>query len=167
MSSTNSDDTIDSCVDPDRSPDPTADALAALVAASIAAVDGATGAVIVAAVEGRDGAGVDVSVSSDDRARALAAAERDGADGPSTAARAAGEINRISSAAVPGPWPEFRAACIEHDIMSTASFPLVVDGTVRGCLTLYSDDHHAFDAPAIRTGRQLAAHAAALVGAAD
>src|SRR4051794_10057737 len=87
----------------------------------------------------------------------------DAGDGPSLDAFRTGEIFRITSTPEAGRWPAFRKACAHHGIMSTASFPMVIDGVRHGALNLYSQDHHAFGAPEIRIGRSFAVQAGVVI----
>src|SRR5687768_15864556 len=86
-------------------------------------------------------------------------AQYDSGNGPCLDSFRTGEINRIDSTADDGPWPEFRAACLEHGIMSTASFPMLIDDVRHGALNLYSKQQAAFGAEQIAIGRQFAAQA--------
>jgi GAF domain-containing protein len=74
-----------------------------------------------------------------------------------------GEIFRIDSTAEDGAWPEFRATCLEHGILSTASFPLLIDDVIHGALNLYSRQKAAFGAEQIALGRQFAAQAGIVI----
>jgi GAF domain-containing protein len=80
-------------------------------------------------------------------------------DGPCLDAFRTGEIYRISSTAEEGRWPAFRAACRAHGIVSTASFPIVIDDVRHGALNLYATTPDAFDGDAIHHGRVFAAQA--------
>ena len=141
--------------------------LCELLHRTIATIDGAVHAGIVVGFSSPDvDREVRAFVNGDDVVRDLATAEYRSDDGPSLSARERGEIVRISSTVDDGPWPEFRAACAEHQIMSTASFPMSIDDVTSAALTVYSDDYHAFDVGAIRAGRLLAAEAAAIIAAA-
>jgi len=90
-------------------------------------------------------------------------AQYDVDDGPCLEALRKGEIFRIGSMLNDGPWPAFRQACRKYGIMSTASFPMVIDGTVHGALNVYSRDYHAFGAEEIRLCRSFAAQAAMVI----
>ena len=90
-------------------------------------------------------------------------AQYDSGNGPCLDSFRTGEINRIDSTADDGPWPEFRAACLEHGIMSTASFPMLIDDVRHGALNLYSKQQAAFGAEQIAIGRQFAAQAGIVI----
>src|SRR5688572_28685984 len=53
-------------------------------------------------------------------------------------------VTRIDSTLADGPWPEFRAAAAEHGILSTLSFPLIVDKQGVGAMNLYSRREQGF-----------------------
>ena len=69
----------------------------------------------------------------------------------------------VDSTAQPGRWPEFSAACREHGIISTASFPIVIDDARQGALNVYSKAEAAFGSHEIITGRQFAAQAGVVI----
>lgn len=87
----------------------------------------------------------------------------DSGRGPCLEAFRTGEIMRLESTVGDGPWPEFQAACVEHGIMSTASFPIVVDDVSHGAMNLYSKQEAAFGAEEIVRGREFAAHAGVVI----
>jgi GAF domain-containing protein len=80
-------------------------------------------------------------------------------DGPTVQAVLNRRISRIASTARQAEWPTFRRACQKRGIMSVASFPIEVEGEVRGALNLYSADHHAFGQEETRAGRAFAQQA--------
>jgi GAF domain-containing protein len=90
-------------------------------------------------------------------------AQYDTGEGPCLDAFRTGEIHRVTSTEADGPWPAFRAACRAHGIMSTASFPMLIDDVRHGALNIYSTDTDAFGADEIRTGRSFAAQAGVVV----
>jgi len=90
-------------------------------------------------------------------------AQYDARSGPCLDSFRTGEILRIDSTAEDGPWPEFRAAALAHGILSTASFPIVVDEARHGALNLYSKNPSAFGADQIRLGRAFAAQAGVVI----
>jgi len=102
---------------------------------------------------------VRTGVFTNDDAREIDRTQYESGEGPCLDAFRTGEIYRITSTTEAGRWPEFRKACVRHGIMSTASFPIVIDGVRHGALNLYSQKHHAFGAAEIRVGRSFAAQA--------
>jgi GAF domain-containing protein len=90
-------------------------------------------------------------------------AQYDTGSGPCLDSFRTGEICRIDSTAEDGTWPEFSAACLEHGIMSTASFPMLIDDISHGALNLYSRQEAAFGAEQIALGRQFAAQAGIVI----
>ena len=90
-------------------------------------------------------------------------AQYDTGEGPCLDAFRTGEIHRVTSTEADGPWPAFRAACRAHGIMSTASFPMLIDDVRHGALNIYSTDSDAFGVDEIRTGRSFAAQAGVVV----
>ena len=90
-------------------------------------------------------------------------AQYDTGEGPCLDAFRTGEIHRVTSTEADGPWPAFRAACRAHGIMSTASFPMLIDDVRHGALNIYSTDSDAFGADEIRTGRSFVAQAGVVV----
>jgi len=84
-------------------------------------------------------------------------------DGPCLDALRKGEIFRINSMLNDGPWPAFRQACRKYGIMTAASFPMLIDGTVHGALNMYSQDYHAFGAQDIRQCRSFATQAGTVI----
>jgi GAF domain-containing protein len=80
--------------------------------------------------------------------------------GPCLEAFRRGEIVRLESAREDNPWPEFAAACVEHGILSTVSFPLTVDTTTNGAMNLYSARERAFPPDQVELGGLFAAQAA-------
>jgi GAF domain-containing protein len=90
-------------------------------------------------------------------------AQYDTGEGPCLDAFRTGEIHRITSTEADGPWPAFRAACRAHGIMSTASFPMLIDDVRHGALNIYSTGTDAFGAEEIRMGRSFAAQAGVVV----
>jgi GAF domain-containing protein len=90
-------------------------------------------------------------------------AQYDADTGPCLDAFRTGEIFRIDSTPNDFRWPEFSAACVDHGILSTASFPMVFDDVRRGAMNLYSKQEAAFGAEQIATGREFAAQAGVVI----
>ncbi len=90
-------------------------------------------------------------------------AQYDVGSGPCLDAFRIGEIMRIDSTSHDRRWPEFSAACEDHGIQSTASFPMIIDDVRHGAMNLYSREENAFGSEQIATGRQFAAQAAIVI----
>ena len=102
-------------------------------------------------------------VFTDPEAPEIDRAQYETGEGPCLDAFRTGEIHRVISTEADGPWPAFRAACRAHGIMSTASFPMLIDDVRHGAFNIYSTDTDAFGADEIRTGRSFAAQAGVVV----
>jgi len=107
--------------------------------------------------------GIHTGVFTHPHAPEVDQAQYDADDGPCLEAFRKGEIFRIGSMVNDGPWPAFRQACRKYGIMSTASFPMLIDGVVHGALNVYSHDYHAFGADEIRLCRSFAAQAGVVI----
>jgi GAF domain-containing protein len=90
-------------------------------------------------------------------------AQYDADSGPCLDAFRTGDILRIDSTADDNRWPQFSAACAEHGILSTASFPMLIDDVRHGALNLYSKQKAAFGSDEIVSGRQFAAQAGVVI----
>ena len=90
-------------------------------------------------------------------------AQYDVGNGPCLDSFRTGEIVRLESTADEDRWPEFSQACLEHGIMSTISFPMVIDDVPHGALNLYSKQEAAFGSEQIATGRHFAAQAGVVI----
>ena len=106
---------------------------------------------------------VRTGVFTDDIVREIDQAQYESGRGPCLDSWRTGEINRIDSTADDGPWPEFRAACLAHGILSTASFPMLIDDTRHGAMNLYSRQRAAFGSGEVALGRQFAAQAGVVI----
>lgn len=102
-------------------------------------------------------------VFTDVEAPEIDRAQYETGEGPCLDAFRTGEIHRVIATDGDGPWPAFRAACLERGIMSTASFPMLIDDVRHGALNMYSTSTDAFGADEIRTGRSFAAQAGVVV----
>jgi len=87
----------------------------------------------------------------------------DAGDGPCLDAFRSGKVTVVRSTSAPGPYPDFRAACVNHGIASVISLPMSVDGQHVGALNLYSEGQDAFSESDIELGSNFATHAAILV----
>jgi GAF domain-containing protein len=90
-------------------------------------------------------------------------AQYDAGSGPCLDAFRTGEIFRIDSTSHDQRWPEFSAACVDHGIQSTASFPMMIDDVRHGAMNLYSREEAAFGAEQIVIGRHFAAQAGVVI----
>ena len=106
------------------------------------------------------GGRVETAVFTDPEAREIDRAQYDTGDGPCLDAFRNREIYRIDSTRHDDRWPAFSRSCREHNILSTLSVPLTVEGDTSGALNLYSKDEHGFDPAAVETARLFAAQAA-------
>ena len=102
-------------------------------------------------------------VFTDPEAPEIDRAQYETGEGPCLEAFRTGEIHRVISTEADGPWPAFRAACRARGIMSTASFPMLIDDVRHGALNMYSTETDAFGADEIRTGRSFAAQAGVVI----
>jgi GAF domain-containing protein len=102
---------------------------------------------------------VRTGVFTDPTAPQVDQAQYDTGEGPCLDAFRTGEIYRITSTADEGRWPAFRAACRDHGIASTASFPIEIDDVRHGALNLYATTPDAFAGDEIHLGRSFAAQA--------
>jgi GAF domain-containing protein len=102
-------------------------------------------------------------VFTDPEAPEIDKAQYESGSGPCLDAFRTGEIFRIESTVADGPWPEFRRACLQHGIMSTASFPMLIDDVRHGALNMYSRQESAFGSAELVAGRQFAAQAGVVV----
>jgi GAF domain-containing protein len=68
-------------------------------------------------------------------------------------------IVRIESTEDDDRWPEFCQGAVNEGVLSTLSFPLIVQGDGLGALNLYSDRRNGFDDIDERTGTVFALHA--------
>jgi GAF domain-containing protein len=80
--------------------------------------------------------------------------------GPCVQALESGQVTEIASTCEPGRFEEFRAAAAAHGVLSTLSFPLLVDQRPVGALNLYSRRERAFGDAERSDGAVFAAHAA-------
>jgi GAF domain-containing protein len=110
-------------------------------------------------IDGEIGTGVFTDAKSPE----IDQAQYESGSGPCLDAFRTGEIFRIDSTAVDGPWPEFRRACLQHGIMSTASFPMLIDDVRHGALNMYSRQESAFGSAELVAGRQFAAQAGVVI----
>jgi GAF domain-containing protein len=106
---------------------------------------------------------IDTGVFTDPEAREIDKAQYESGSGPCLDAFRTGEILRIESTAVDGPWPEFRRACLQRGIMSTASFPMLIDDVRHGALNMYSRHESAFGSAELVAGRHFAAQAGVVI----
>jgi GAF domain-containing protein len=102
-------------------------------------------------------------VFTDPSAPEIDQAQYDSGSGPCLDSFRTGEIYRIDSTADDGPWPEFRMACNARGIMSTVSFPMIIDDVRHGALNLYSKKEAAFGSDQLVLGRQFAAQAGVVI----
>jgi GAF domain-containing protein len=102
---------------------------------------------------------VETGVFTDPTSPEIDRAQYDTGEGPCLDAFRTGEIYRIASTVDDGPWPAFRAACRQHGIASTASFPIEIDNVRHGALNLYATTVDAFTSDEIHLGRSFAAQA--------
>jgi len=65
-------------------------------------------------------------------------------EGPCVEALESGLVTEITSTLAPGRFQDFRAAAAAHGVLSTLSFPLLVDKHAVGALNLYARREHAF-----------------------
>jgi GAF domain-containing protein len=123
---------------------------------TLEAVPAADLAGITMIVEGRER----TAVFTDDTAPEIDQAQYDAGTGPCLEAFHEARVTEIPSTLEPGPWTDFRAAAREHGILSTMSFPLLVDKDAVGALNLYSRRERAFSDEDRRNGVVFAAQAA-------
>ena len=84
-------------------------------------------------------------------------------DGPCLAAARTGEVQTIASTRDDGPWPRFRVACGRHGVLSTAAFPMTVDGLRLGALNLYAQQPQSFDGSQLAAGVKMALQAGLVI----
>jgi GAF domain-containing protein len=80
-------------------------------------------------------------------------------DGPCLEAYRRREVIRIESTEDDERWPEFCQVAVDEGVLSTLSFPLIVQGDGLGALNLYSNRRSGFDDADERTGTVFALHA--------
>jgi GAF domain-containing protein len=102
-------------------------------------------------------------VFTDPEAPEIDKAQYESGAGPCLDAFRTGEIFRVESTAADGPWPEFRRACLQRGIMSTASFPMLIDDVRHGAMNMYSRTESAFGSAELVAGRQFAAQAGVVI----
>jgi GAF domain-containing protein len=124
------------------------------------AMPGAAYAGITMMVEGEPRTGV----FTDEESPEIDQAQYDSGEGPCLDAFRTGEIFRIESTDDDPRWPAFCAACRDHGIQSTASFPIYLDDMPFGALNLYSHERDSFGPEELRAGRAFAAQAAMVIG---
>jgi GAF domain-containing protein len=90
-------------------------------------------------------------------------AQYDTGEGPCLDAFRQGEMKQVESTDEDGPWPAFRAACLDHGIHSTLSLPMVVDGTSVGAMNLYATRQRAFGGHDVEVSRLFAVQAAVVL----
>jgi GAF domain-containing protein len=127
---------------------------------AVASMDNAAYAGVTMLVDGS----VQTGVFTDPDSRDIDQAQYDTGEGPCLDAFRTGEIYRVASTATETRWPAFCAACRDHGIASTASFPIIIDDTRHGALNLYSEKPDAFGSEEIHLGRSFAAQAAVVMG---
>jgi GAF domain-containing protein len=110
-------------------------------------------------VEGR----ARTAVFTDEKAPEIDQAQYDSGDGPCLEAFRSRTITEVPSTVEPGPWEPFRRAAADHGILSTLSFPLVVDKTATGAMNLYARTERAFDDDHRRAGELFATQAAVVL----
>jgi GAF domain-containing protein len=133
-----------------------ADTLTRVSEMTVAAVPGADFVGITMTVDGKPGTGV----FTDPTAPEVDQTQYETGEGPCLEAFRSGEIMEIESTADDGPWPAFRAACLEHGLHSTLSLPLVVADDRVGALNLYASKARAFGDEDVEVARLFAAQAA-------
>jgi GAF domain-containing protein len=106
---------------------------------------------------------IGTGVFTDPEAPEIDKAQYESGSGPCLDSFRTGEILRIESTADDGPWPEFRRACLQHGIMSTASFPMLIDDVRHGALNMYSRQESAFGSAEVVAGRHFAAQAGVVI----
>jgi GAF domain-containing protein len=99
-------------------------------------------------------------IFTDPMAPALDRAQYDAGDGPCMAAFEERRMTSIESTREPGRWTEFRRVAADHGILSTLSFPLVVQEAPVGALNLYARRERAFGEGDAEIGSLFAAQAA-------
>lgn len=87
-------------------------------------------------------------------------AQYDSGEGPCLEAFAEMRITRVESTLEDGKWHEFRQAAAAHGVLSTISFPLVVDKKSIGAMNLYSRRERAFGDAEADVGMLYASQAA-------
>jgi GAF domain-containing protein len=102
------------------------------------------------------------AVFTDEDAPEIDQAQYDTGNGPCLSAYEKQEIFEIPDTREGGPWPAFRAAALEHGVLSTLSLPMAVAGRSLGAMNLYSHTERGF-AGADRGTAQLFATQAAIV----
>jgi GAF domain-containing protein len=123
---------------------------------TVAAVPAAELVGITMPVEGRQR----TAIFTDRTAPEIDQAQYDTGDGPCLEAFQDQRITTIESTREDGKWLEFRRAAAAYGILSTISFPLVVDQRSVGAMNLYARRERAFTANDADVGMQFAAQAA-------
>src|SRR5687768_13778624 len=80
---------------------------------------------------------VQTAVFTDPQSPEIDQAQYDADAGPCLDSFRNGEIYRIDSTRRDDRWPAFSRSCREHNILSTLSLPLTVEGNTNGALNLY------------------------------
>lgn len=107
-------------------------------------------------VEGRQR----TAIFTDETAPEIDQAQYDSGEGPCLEAFEEMRITQIESTRDDGKWAEFRQAAAARGILSTISFPLVVDKRCIGAMNLYSYRERAFGGAETETGTLFASQAA-------
>jgi GAF domain-containing protein len=107
---------------------------------AVLAVDGCDISGVMLNTDGR----LTTDACTDDLVRDLDDAQYAVDDGPCVRALGQRESTRIDDTATDERWPEFTSAARNHQVLSSCSVPLVVDGETLGVLNLYSRRAGAF-----------------------
>jgi GAF domain-containing protein len=111
-----------------------------------------------------DGSGrATTAVFTDDTAPEIDQAQYDADRGPCLDAFRARTILRVDDTTADDRWPEFARSAHAHDIHSSLSLPLIVDGAGIGALNLYARPSAHFDGRSEDVGQPFADEAAIAV----
>lgn len=97
---------------------------------------------------------------TDDRIKDVDQQQYDTGKGPCVDAMKTGEIQYFNGTSVEPRWRQFAETAADHDIYSVLSFPLRIDGEMRGALNFYSRERDAARPGQREEGSVFAAQAA-------